>query len=134
MSVPLACLLDEAAAGRFPAPDGSATILPQPSPRYAGVFAFTAHSVVFADADPAWIRGQLPRGDLAAPMLPPFLQALCARTGRRVSRRVNSIDMFCVAAPLPGPPPVKLSRLSPAPGAPSPAADSPSPGGPAAGP
>lgn len=117
------------AAGRFPEPDGSVTILPQPSPRYAGVFAFTAHSVVFADADPAWIRGQLPRGDLSAPMLPPFLQALCARTGRRV----NSIDMLCVAAPLPGPPPVKLSRLSPAPGALSPAADSLSPGGPAAG-
>lgn len=105
---PVARLLDEVAAGRFPVPDGSVTILPQPSPRYAGVFAFTAHSVIFADADPAWIAGQLPPGDLAAPILPPFLQALSART----HRRVNSIDMLCVAASLPGPPAVRLSSAA----------------------
>jgi GNAT superfamily N-acetyltransferase len=105
---PVASLLDDVAAGRFPAPDGSVTILPQPSPRYAGVFAFTAHSVVFADADPAWIRGQLPPGDLAAPMLPAFLQALADRTGRRVS----SHDLLCVAAQLAGPSPFELSPLA----------------------
>jgi GNAT superfamily N-acetyltransferase len=65
--------------------------------------------VIFADADPAWIRRQLPPGDLSAPMLPPFLQALSARTGRRV----NSIDMLCVATPLAGPTPLKLSPDSP---------------------
>lgn len=101
----VASLLGEIAAGRFPEPDGSVTILPQPSPRYGGVFAFTAHSVVFADADPAWIRGQLPPGDLSAPMLPPFLQVLADQTRRRVS----SHDLLCVAAPLAGPPPLKLS-------------------------
>lgn len=105
---PVASLLDDVAAGRFPAPDGSVTTLPQPSPRYAGVFAFTAHSVVFADADPAWIRGRLPPGDLAAPMLPAFLQALADRTGRRVS----SHDLLCVAAPLAGPSTLELSPLS----------------------
>ena len=87
---PVASLLDDVAAGRFPAPDGSVTILPQPSPRYAGVFAFTAHSVVFADADPAWIRGQLPPGDLAAPILPAFLQALAGQTMRRVAVTICS--------------------------------------------
>ena len=113
---PVASLLDDVAAGRFPAPDGSATILPQPSPRYAGVFAFTAHAVIFTDARPAWVRGQLPPGDLAAPMLPPFLQALADRTGRRVT----SHDLLCVAAPLPGPPPLELSPLSaPGPNSPS---------------
>jgi hypothetical protein len=55
---PLAALLDDVAAGRFPAADGSVSILPQPSPKYAGVFAFTAHCVIFADADPAWIRSR----------------------------------------------------------------------------
>ena len=105
---PVASLLDDVAAGRFPAPDGSVTILPQPSPRYAGVFAFTAHSVVFADADPAWIRGQLPPGDLAAPILPAFLQALAGQT----MRRVTSHDLLCVATPLTGPPPLELRRLS----------------------
>ena len=97
----LAALLDGVAAGRFPPPDGGVTILPQPSPRDAGVLAFTAHSVIVIDLDPAWVRGQLPPGDLSGPLQPAFLQALCAKTGRRV----NSTDMLCVAAPQPGPPP-----------------------------
>jgi GNAT superfamily N-acetyltransferase len=102
----LAALLDDVAAGRFPPPDGSVTILPQPSPRDAGVIAFTAHSVVFVDLDPAWIRGQLPPGDLAGPLLPPFLQALSAPTGRRV----NNIDVLFVAAPRPGSPAIMLTQ------------------------
>jgi GNAT superfamily N-acetyltransferase len=101
----LAALLDGVAAGRYPPPDGSVTILPQPSPRDAGVIALTAHSVVFTDADPAWVRGQLPPGDLSGPLLPAFLQALCARTGRRA----NSTDLLCVAAPRPGPPQLALA-------------------------
>ena len=100
----LAALLDGVAAGRFPPPDGGVTILPQPSPRDAGVLAFTAHSVIVIDLDPAWVRGQLPPGDLSGPLQPAFLQALCAKTGRRV----NSTDMLCVAAPQPGPPSVAL--------------------------
>jgi hypothetical protein len=101
---PLARILADAAAGRFPAADGATTVLPQPSPRDAGVIAFTAHSVVFADADPAWIRGLVPPGDLAATLNPPFLTALCARLGRQV----NNVDMLTVAGPLPGPPPLEL--------------------------
>jgi GNAT superfamily N-acetyltransferase len=102
------------AAGRYPPADGTVTVLSQPSPRDAGVLAFTAHSVVFIDADPAWVRGQLPPDDLAGPMLPTFLQALCARTGRRV---YCCADVVCVADSRPGPPPVTL--------APVPAADHP---------
>jgi hypothetical protein len=105
VSSPLAALLHDVAAGRYPPPDGSVTILPQPSARDAGVIAFTAHSVIFIDADPAWVRGQLPPGDLAGPLLPPFLQALCAKTGRRV----NSIDLICVTEPRSGRPPLTLS-------------------------
>jgi GNAT superfamily N-acetyltransferase len=101
----LAALLDGVAAGRYLPPDGSVTILPQPSPRDAGVLAFTAHSVVFTDADPAWVRGQLPPGDLSGPLLPQFLQALCAETGRRA----RSTDILCVAAALPGPPRLTLT-------------------------
>jgi GNAT superfamily N-acetyltransferase len=103
----LAALLHDVAAGRYPPPDGSVTILPQPSERDAGVIAFTAHSVIFVDADPAWIRGLLPPGDLAGPLLPPFLQALGASTGRRV----NNTDLICVAAPRSGPPPLTLSPV-----------------------
>jgi GNAT superfamily N-acetyltransferase len=101
---PLAGILAGAARGRFPAADGSTTVLPQPSPRDAGVIAFTAHSVVFADADPGWIAGLVPPGDLAATLNPPFLTALCARLGRQV----NNIDLLACAAALPGPPPLRL--------------------------
>lgn len=97
----LAALLDRIANGSFPAADGSVTVLPQPAPRDAGVLSCTAHAVVFTDADPAWVRDQLPTDDLAAPLSPGFLSALGSRTGRSV----NSIDMLCVAQPLPGPPP-----------------------------
>lgn len=100
----LAALLREAAAGRFPPADGGVTVLPQPSERDAGVFGFTAHAVVFADVDPDWVSAQLPAGDLGAPLGPPFLQALSAAT----NRRPGSIDMLCVAGPLPGPPPISL--------------------------
>jgi hypothetical protein len=100
MSNSLTALLDAAATGRYPPPDGRVTIVPQPSARDAGVIGFTAHAVIFTDADPGWVRGQLPAGDLAAPLTPAFLQALCQRTGRRA----HSIDMLCVATPLPGPP------------------------------
>ena len=100
----LARLLADAAQGRFPPADGGVTILPQPSPRDAGVLDFTAHAVVFADVDPAWIRDRLPPGDLAAPMSPPFLTALCTAMGRRA----GPVDLLCVAPALPGPPPLDL--------------------------
>ncbi len=105
----LAALLNNAAAGRFPPPDGSVTILPQPSSRDAGVVAFTAHSAVFVDLDPAWVRGLLPPGDLSGPLLPSFLQALSTATGRRV----NSTDLLCVAGSRPGSPTIMLTEAMP---------------------
>jgi hypothetical protein len=102
----LAWVLQEAAAGRFPAPDGGVTVLPQPSPRDAGVINFTAHAVIFADVDHDWIRDQLPADDLAGPVSPPFLQALCEATGRSA----HSIDLLCVAEPLSGELPVDLTE------------------------
>ncbi|MBO0808900.1 MAG: GNAT family N-acetyltransferase, partial [Actinobacteria bacterium] len=58
------------------------------------------HAVIFIDADPAWVAAQLPADDLSGPLTPAFLHALCQRTGRRA----HSVDMLCVAGPLPGPP------------------------------
>jgi GNAT superfamily N-acetyltransferase len=101
----LAGVLRDAAAGRFPPADGGVTILPQPSPRDCGVLGFTAHAVIFTDADPDWVAGLLPPGDLGAPLSAAFLQALCGATGRVA----GSIDMLCVAEPLPGAPPVALT-------------------------
>jgi len=109
----LAGILDGVAAGRFPPAGGGVTIVPQPSKRDAGVIGFTAHSVIFTDADPAWVAAQLPPGDLSAPLSPPFLQALSAHTGLYV----HTIDMVCIAGPLPGEPGIAL--------APEPASDHP---------
>jgi GNAT superfamily N-acetyltransferase len=104
----LAGLLRDVAAGCFPPADGRVTVLPAPAARDAGVLGFTAHAVIFIDADPAWVTSQLPPGDLAAPLSPDFLQALCART----HRRSHGIDMLCVASELPGPPDIALTPAS----------------------
>ena len=101
----LGTLLGEVAAGRYPAADGSVTIVPQPSARDAGVIAFTAHTVIFTDADPDWIRAQLPAGDLSAPLSPPFLQAL----GRHTDRHTTVVDILTVAPGRPGPPAIELA-------------------------
>jgi GNAT superfamily N-acetyltransferase len=97
-------ILADAAKGVFPPPDGGVTVVAQPSPRDAGVLNLTAHAVVFADADPEWIRALLPPGDFSAPLNPPFLTALCERLGRQV----NNIDLLTLAPALPGPPPSAL--------------------------
>jgi hypothetical protein len=47
------------------------TVAPQSTDGRAGVFGFTAHTVILADVDPAWVKDQLPDGDLAAPLTRP---------------------------------------------------------------
>ncbi|SER60840.1 Acetyltransferase (GNAT) family protein [Streptomyces sp. yr375] len=97
-------ILDAAAQGVFPPPDGRTTLVPQPSDRDAGVLAFTGHSVVFTDEDPEWVYGALRGVDadpLSASMNPRFLAALMERTGRTA----ETVDMMLVGAPLPGEPP-----------------------------
>jgi GNAT superfamily N-acetyltransferase len=112
----LALMLSAAAAGHFPPADGGVTILGQPSDREAGVIAFTAHAVVFADVDRTWISANLPADDLSAPLSPPFLQLLSKEMGREP----HSIDVLTCADPLPGPPPLELSEIELAiPGQPS---------------
>jgi GNAT superfamily N-acetyltransferase len=101
----LAGMLDEVASGRFPPTDGGVTIIPPPSQRDAGVLGFTAHAVIFIDADPAWVTGQLPGGDLTGPLSPAFLHALCDHTGRNA----HTINILCVAPALHGPPPIALT-------------------------
>ncbi|MFF5187074.1 GNAT family N-acetyltransferase [Streptomyces sp. NPDC000345] len=103
-------VLDAAARGVFPLDDGGTTVVPQMSPRDAGVLAFTAHSVVFTDEDPAWVHGELRRAGcdpLSASMNPRFLSALMARTGRTA----ETIDAMLVGSPLPGEPSVRLREI-----------------------
>jgi hypothetical protein len=89
----LADILRAAESGVFPAPDLGVTVVPAPSDRDSCVLAFTGHIVIAADVDPAWITDQLPPGDLSAPLNPPFLSTLEAKTGRRV----NAIDLMLLA-------------------------------------
>ncbi|WP_433461184.1 GNAT family N-acetyltransferase [Micromonospora sp. CA-248212] len=106
----LADILRAAANGLFPPADGGTTVVPQPCHRDAGVIAFTAHSVVFTNEDPEWVRHTLAAIDcdgLAATMNPRFLVALLDRTGRRT----DTIDLLTVASPLTGPPPLRLTEV-----------------------
>ncbi|MER6244908.1 GNAT family N-acetyltransferase [Streptomyces griseorubiginosus] len=103
-------ILDAAARGVLPPADGGTTIVPQVCHRDAGVLSFTAHSVVFTDEDPEWVRATLRGLDcdpLAATMNPRFLTALLERTGRRS----ETIDAMLVADPLPGGPPLALKEI-----------------------
>lgn len=111
MNRTLGDILAAAADGRFPPADGGVTVVPQPSHRDAGVIAFTAHSVVFLDEDPRWVRRTLAALDcdsLAATMNPRFLAALLDRT----RRSTDTIDLLTVASPLPGPPPLTLREIT----------------------
>ncbi len=110
MSDGLAEILDAVAEGRFPPPDGEVTVVRQPAPRDVGVVAFTAHSVVFTDEDPGWVRKELAAASsdrLAAAMNPGFLCALMARTGRVM----NTVDLVTVAGALPGPAELELREV-----------------------
>ncbi|TXL88080.1 GNAT family N-acetyltransferase [Streptomyces sp. IB2014 016-6] len=111
MGQTLAEILDAAARGKFPPPDGATTVVAQPSHRDAGVIAFTAHSVVFTDEDPVWVRTTLASLDcdeLAGTMNPRFLAALLSRTGRAT----DTIDLLTVAASLPGELPLELREIA----------------------
>ncbi|MCX5331226.1 GNAT family N-acetyltransferase [Streptomyces sp. NBC_00140] len=104
-------ILDAAALGVFPPPDGSTTVVPQASARDAGVLAFTAHSVVFTDEDPRWVYDTLAALEcdpLAATMNPGFLAAFMARTGRTA----ETIDAMFVGSPLLGEPPLALAEIT----------------------
>jgi GNAT superfamily N-acetyltransferase len=103
-------ILDAAARGVFPPDDGGTTVVPQHAYRDAGVIAFTAHSVVFTDEDPGWVRGALGAvgcDPLAAALHPRFLAAFMARTGRAH----DTVDALLVGAPLPEGPPPGSARL-----------------------
>ncbi|MGW1589088.1 GNAT family N-acetyltransferase [Streptomyces sp. NPDC002386] len=103
-------ILDAAARGVFPPADGRTTVVPQHGARDAGVLAFTAHSVVFTDENPRWVRETLDAVDcdpLSAALNPVFLAALLARTGRRA----ETVDALLVGSPLPGAPALALTEI-----------------------
>ncbi|MGN6246657.1 MAG: GNAT family N-acetyltransferase [Motilibacteraceae bacterium] len=79
---PLADVLQAAALGDWPEPDGRVEVVPRASGgAVAAVLAFPAHFVVAADVDAGWVADLLPAGDFCAPTGPRFLTALAERVG-----------------------------------------------------
>jgi GNAT superfamily N-acetyltransferase len=104
----LADILAAASRGHMPRPGAGPTIVPQPSPRDAGVIAFTGHSVIFADVGEDWIRSRLPEDDLSSSLNPPFLRAL----EERMNRRVDNVDLLALATPCRDRPSVPLTEVT----------------------
>ncbi len=102
-------LLSRVAGGHPPPEDGQVEIIRQPPGPVAAVLGFTAHHVIAADVDPAWVRRTLPPDDLGAPMSATFLAALAARLGRRP----GSLDVVLVAPWADSDPPVELVEVAP---------------------
>ena len=93
MAERLADLLDAAARGVYPAPDGRFEVVPSPPGRTDAVVAFTAHTVVAAGLDPETVAAQLPPESLSAPLLPAFLSWLAAQ----LSSQPGNLDVLLVA-------------------------------------
>jgi GNAT superfamily N-acetyltransferase len=101
----LRALVEDAAHGRFPTPDGTVRTLPRPAGPVSAVLSFAAHSVVAADVDPAWVARRVPAGDLGAPLSAAFLHALEVATGGRA----GSLDVVLAAFGRSGLPPLPLA-------------------------
>jgi hypothetical protein len=89
---PLAVLLDEAARGSFPPPDGSVEVVPAPPGLTQAVVGFTAHHVVAANVDPQEVRDHLEPGEVGAAMNAPFLAWL----GQRLGARPGMLDLVLI--------------------------------------
>jgi hypothetical protein len=110
VSVAMGHLLDmlhSAAFGRFPPPDGTVTVVQEPVGPAAAVLGFTAHFVVCAPVDPAWVHAQLPSGDLSAPLGARFVVALADRLGAHIGAN----DAVLAAVATGAPPRVRLTAV-----------------------
>lgn len=74
-------LLHGTAFGRFPAADGTVAVVRDAPGPAAAVLGFTAHFVVCAPVEPAWVHERLPPGGLTAPLGARFVAALADRLG-----------------------------------------------------
>jgi len=97
-------LLEDAAGGVPPPPDGVVEVWPGPAGPVDAVLAFTAHHVVAAGVDPDLVASRLPVGDLGAPMSAGFLGWL----GERLGSHPGSLDVVLAAPGLGGDPPLAL--------------------------
>ena len=81
---PLATLLAAAAAGEFPSPDGSVSVvqLPPGSPVSAAILGFTSHHVVVTTVEPSALHARLElAAGVGAPLAPEFVAWLATACG-----------------------------------------------------
>lgn len=101
-------LLKEVADGESPAVDTDLLVVTPPDARSVGVLAFPGVNVVSVVAPESWVRQRLPRGDLAAPTSPPFLNLLAAATGYQL----ENLDVVLAAKATNRPVAMDLTELS----------------------
>ena len=81
MAHPLAGMLDAAAHGRFPDPDGRVEVVGVPPDGSSVLACFTARTVVALDVDPSDVARRVLPHDLSASMAPVFVRWLEDETG-----------------------------------------------------
>jgi RimJ/RimL family protein N-acetyltransferase len=97
---PLAVLLDEAAHGRFPPPDGAVRVLPQLAGGLDALVSFTGTFALAGALTQAEVDARVPRGDFSIPMSAGFVSWIAERLGARAATH----DAVLVAISRGGPP------------------------------
>ena len=82
---PLAVMLDEAAHGRFPEPDGVVHVLPPLTGSLDALVSFTGTFALAGAVSQAEVDARVPRGDFSIPMSPGFVIWVCERLGARAA-------------------------------------------------
>jgi GNAT superfamily N-acetyltransferase len=83
-------------------------LVPPPSPGRAAVVSFPAYVVVAATVDRPWLDSWMGDDDYGTPLGPSFLGAL-----EEILRvRAGNLDAVLLATPLPGDPPLRLTRVT----------------------
>lgn len=113
---PVATLLDDAAAGFFPPPDGSVRVCPSPGGVCDVVLAFTGYAVVAGEVEPSWVHRHVRQAFSGEhehhPVLAPhFLAALAQRLGSLPA----GVSMLLAATPIGADADGELTRGGPEP-------------------
>ena len=102
----LAHILDAAARGAYPDPDGKCEVLPSLG-AISVMVAFTGHWVIAANVDPQFVRDRYSDGDYSVPMSAAFLHQL----GHEIGAEPKTQDVLLVALSAVGVPSIELEPL-----------------------
>jgi GNAT superfamily N-acetyltransferase len=105
---PLGPVLDAAAHGRFPEPDGGFDVYPSLPGLADAMIGFTGHFVLAGDVDRDAIASRVPHGELSVPMSAPFLTWV----GEQLGSQPLTFDALLSAFGTGAGPPHWLQRLA----------------------